>query len=122
MNDQIPLKLKAKSNPGQIRAYDNRDDRLEIANLLKHLSPARRLAFLRWACSQATLPGTFGLHPVVQHSTTKLARDAERCDRADESLTMDVLQSLTHMAIDYSLDLAKCLAKLVEMARGKDKR
>lgn len=116
----IPIPFpKAKANPGQIRAYDNRDDRLEIARLLGHLPPARRVEFLQWACSQAVLPGTFGLHPNVALSTVAMAARARHCDRANEALTIDVMQSLTHMAIDYSLDLSKCLARLVLMARGR---
>lgn len=113
-------KPRAKAQPGQIKAFDNRDDRLEIANLLGHLSPKRRLAFLRWACLHATLPGTIGNHPIAAFSTVELARKARHCDRANESLTMDVLSSLVHMSIDYQLDLAACLAHLTLMARCKD--
>lgn len=119
MSHEIPIPFKAKSNPGQIEAYNNADDRLEIANLLGHLVPMRRVEFLRWACSQAILPGTFGLHPAVARSTVEIAEKARHCDRANESLTIDVMMSLTHMSIDYSLDLSRCLAHLVLMARGK---
>ena len=123
MSHNIPIPLsgmgkRAKSNPGQIKAYDNRDDRLEIANLLKHLPPMKRLAFFRWACAQATLPGTFGLHPAVAQSTVDLARTARHCDRADEQLTIDIMMSLSHMSIDYQLDLAACLDRLVVVARA----
>lgn|ERR1019366_3339016 len=113
------LPTKRKANPGQIKAYDNRDDRLEIATLLKHLPPFRRLEFFRWACSQAVLPGTFGLHPGVAESTVQLTREARHCDRADERLTMDILLSLTRMWIDFALDTAKCLEHLVLMVRKK---
>lgn len=116
----IPLAVKAKANPGQIKIIDTRDDRLEIAVLLKHLSPVRRVEYLRWACSQAVLPGTFGLHPAVDVSTYKLATEARHCDRADERLTMDCITTLTRMWIDFSLDAGKCLAKLVAMVRRKD--
>ena len=51
-----------------------------------------------------------------------LADQARSCDRADEALTIDVLTSVTHMAIDYSLDLGKCLEYLVMMARDRDGR
>lgn len=123
MSHNIPIPLsgmgkRAKSNPGQIKAFDNRDDRLEIANLLKHLPPLKRLAFFRWACSQATLPGTFGLHPAVAQSTVDLARTARHCDRADEQLTIDCMMSLSHMAIDYELDLSRVLAELVRVVRA----
>lgn len=116
----IPIPLpKPKAKPGQIKPYDNRDDRIEIGRLLVHLPPYRRVAFLAWACSQAILPGSW-IHPVVGITTKELAEKAMKCDRADGALTMDVLLSITHMAIDYSLDLSACLARLVLMARGRD--
>ena len=123
MNSSIPLPFpKAKTNPGQIKAYDNADDRPELGVLLGHLSPERRVEFLRWVCLNATFPGTHRNHPIVAKSTIDLASYANRCDRASESLTMDVITSLVHMGIDYSLDFSKCLAHLVLMARGRDSR
>lgn len=119
LNNAVILGQKAKARPAQIKAYDNVDDRLEIATLLKHLSPNQRLAYFRWVCSQAIMPGTFCLHPAVAPSTVKLAEQARHCDRADERLTMDILQSTTHMLIDYSLDASKCLTELVRRVRGK---
>lgn len=118
----IPLpRPKPKANPGQIKAIDTRDDRLEIATLLKHLPPMRRIEFLRWVCSQATLPGS-NIHPGVNPSTVKLAERARSCDQANESLTMEIILDITHMGIDYALDFQKCLTHLVSMARNKDKR
>src|ERR1700733_8234221 len=114
----IPIPFKPKAKPGQIKAYDNRDDRLEIANLIKHLPPARRLLFFRWACSQAWLPGSC-IHPGVGEPTIRFAELARHCDRANEQLTIDIMQSLTHMWIDYALDAAACLRHLVAMVRGK---
>ena len=40
------IPFRPKATPGQIKAFDTRDDRLEIATLLKHLSPARRVQYL----------------------------------------------------------------------------
>lgn len=113
------LGAKAKANPGQIKAYDNRDDRIEIANLLGHLEPRKRVQFFAWACSKAILPGTRNLHPLVGAATYKLLAASRHCDRANEQLTIDILQSLTHMWIDYQLDARDCLTKLEAMARGK---
>lgn len=115
---QLLGSAKPRATPGQIKMVDNRDDRLEIATLIKHLSPARRVDFLRWACSQAFLPGSW-IHPAVAPSTVKLAEQARSCDRANDALTMDVLMTLTHMGIDYALDLSKCLEHLVLMVRNK---
>ena len=115
----VPFQLKPKANPGQIKAYDTRDDRLEIATLLKHLSPSRRIEFLRWCCSQALLPGS-RIHPGVSPDTVKLAKAARHCDNANERLTIEIVMDLSHMAIDYALNLSACLAHLVLMARGRD--
>ncbi len=110
---------KAKANPKQIKAYDNVDDRLEICTLLKHLPPDHRLAYFRWVCSKAIMPGTYCLHPAVGPSTVKWAEEARHCDRANEQLTIDIIQSLSHMLIDYSLDAKVCLEELVRRVRGK---
>lgn len=115
----IPVPTKRIANPGQIKTIDNRDDRLEICTLLKHLPPLRRLEFFRWACSQAVLPGTHGLHPGVGELTFRLTREARHCDYANEQLTIDIISSLSHMWIDYSLDASKCLERLVMMVKGK---
>lgn len=110
---------KAKAKPGQLKAYDNVMDRLEFATLLNHLSPARRLAFQRWMCSHAILPGTVAMNPVVQHATVELAKRALRCDRANEALTMDCIMVISHFAINWGFDIAKALDHLTLMARGK---
>lgn len=110
---------KKRANPSQILAYDTRDDRMEILSLLKNLSPAKRLEFFAWACSVAVLPGTVSMHPGVSPDTIQLAKKARSCDRANESLTIDIVQSLTHLWINYSLDVGECLARLVLLARGK---
>lgn len=92
---------------------------MEICNLIGWLPPAQRLIYFAWVCSQAELPGTFGLHPDIGELTVKLAREAQHCDTANEQLTIDILQSLSHMWIDWQLDTAKCLDALVYMVRGK---
>ena len=79
----------------------------------------KRLAFFTWACSVAIFPGTVNLHPGVGPTTVKLAAQARHCDRANEQLTIDILQSLTHFWVDYCLDAKVCLDRLVLMARGK---
>jgi hypothetical protein len=118
MDDQISIPFpKSKAAPGQLRHYDNRDDRVELVRLLKHLSPARRVRFLRWACAQARVPAVVGLN------TYALAAKAASCSEADEALTMDVLFSLCHLAMEselYKVDLSACLTHLVAMVRGKD--
>lgn len=93
---------------------------MEIVTLLKHLEPAKRLLFFRWVCSHAIMPGTYNVHPAVAQSTITLADKARSCDRANDSLNADLVESLSHMWIDYSLDVRKCLDKLVLMVRGKD--
>src|SRR5579864_4188671 len=115
----IPLPFpKPKANPGQIKIVDTRDDRLEFATLLNHLSPDRRVQFLSWACQQALLPGS-RIHPAPAPSIKKLVAEARHCDNANERLTMAIILDLTHLSIDYAIDLRFCLNHLVLMARGK---
>ena len=110
---------KAKANPLQLKTIDNKDDRLEILTLLKHLPPRKRLAYFTWICSQAILPGTHNLHPGVAPSTVKLAETARHCDRANEQLTVDITLSLTCMWLNFSLDIKSCLTKLIDVVRRK---
>ncbi len=115
----IPLSFKP-AKPEQIRAYDTRDDRLEIARLLKHLSPIRRVRFFEWVCAGTRLPHT-DAPPKVGQSTYDLLQRARSCDRADEALTMDVYLCVIHMAVNYAFDLSRALAYLVLMVRNKDR-
>ena len=114
---EIPLVPSQRSaRPDQIRAYDNRDDRLELANLLKHLSPLRRVQFLQWVCALAVLPHS-GIHPQPTRAMWQLAEQARHCDAADERLTLSVLMDLVHMSIDYCVDLPLVVDELVRWAR-----
>jgi hypothetical protein len=65
------------------------------------------------------MPGTVNAHPRVASFTVQLADKARSCDEADEMLNADIVGSLAHMWIDFSLDAKACLEKLVLMARGK---
>ena len=95
-------------------------DRMELITLLNHLAPDERLAYLAWVCRQAVIPGTFGLHPGIAPETRKTADRARHCDRNNEKLTIDIIADLSHMSIDYAVDLDKCIAELVRLARGKN--
>lgn len=96
---------------------DNVDDRTEVRHaLLRRLSPARRVAFLAWACGQSKL-GKFESRPVVGKQTHELAKLARWDSSADEALSKDVELSLWTLAVQFQLNLDLALAKLVEMVR-----
>lgn len=103
--------------PTSVLTFDNRDDRTEIRKaLLRRLSPARRVAFLAWACSQSKL-GKFESRPVVGKQTRELLELARSDSSADERLSLDVELSLWTLAMQFQLNLDLALAKLVEMVR-----
>lgn len=112
----IPFPAKAKSNPRQILAVDNRDDRTVLHRLLSKLPPRKRVHFLDWACSKAILPGS-RIHPKAAPSSWALANLAMRDDSADERLTMDVFLSLVHLGIDYSVIFNELLLQLEDVVR-----
>ena len=119
-SNAVILGEKAKPNRKQIKDIDNRDDRLEICTLLKHLSPDSRLAFFRWVCANSILPGTFGLHPAVGPTTIRLTQEARHCDEANGMLTMDIIGSLSHLWVDWGhVQVKACLEELVRRVRGK---
>lgn len=118
---------------------DDRDSRLELRTLLCHLPPWRRIAFLQWACAQATLASST-IHPtlerstvclaeqatgwtlagqplVPQRATVRLAEMAAICDRADDALTMEIVFDICHLTMHFALDLPRVMDQLVSMAR-----
>ena len=99
-----------------IVAHDNLDSKRELWGLLKRLSPRRRVKFLRWCCTQATLPST-SIQPRVQPATDERAELAMRDDSADAALTYECYFDIFAMANQYELDLDRALNKLVELAR-----
>jgi hypothetical protein len=123
MRHDIPIPRstvpKAKANPSQIKTYDDVSGRKDLLTMLNHLSPARRIQFHEWVCSQAILPGTHGLHPGINKSTRRYAKIARHCDKANEILTADIIIDLTTMSTNYDLDLDKVIARLELMAKQK---
>lgn len=97
---------------------DNLDDRREVHELLRHLPPRRRVAWLAWACRQSKM-NKFREPIVVGRETHKLAEMAIRDSSADNALTVDVYMSMWTLAMQFQLDLDRALAKLVEMVRAK---
>lgn len=97
---------------------DTLDDRKEIYTLLARLSPARRLAWLRWCCRRAVVPNS-ATHPGPARKTVELAELARRDSSADERLTLDVFFDFWNLTgLNYELDPQLALNRLVEMARG----
>ncbi len=99
-----------------VLAFDNLDDRREIMLLLARLNPPKRLAFVRWFCSQARL-GPWGLIPRVQAKTEKTAREAMTDSGADERLTLELYLDLWRVGADYEISLDVAFRKLVEVVR-----
>lgn len=97
---------------------DNLDDRREVWTLMKRLSPARRVQFLEWCCSQARL-GKHPGKPVVAMKTKRLAAQARWDDSAEERLQNDLWMDLWMLVNNYDFDLDAGLARLVEMVRGR---
>jgi hypothetical protein len=95
---------------------DTLGDRREIHDLLTRLAPRARIAFMRWACQQATLPHSTR-HPGVSRKTVRLAARAERDSSADRMLALDLYFDVWHLAMNYDFDLNAALEKLVEMVR-----
>lgn len=100
----------------QLATVETLDDRREIAHLLSRISPVRRVQFLRWCASLATLPGTSAGHPIVRGYVGKVA-DANRCERGDDRLTTCVYLDLLSMANQYRFDIGKAVLVLEKWAK-----
>lgn len=99
-------------------SYDNLDDRKELHYLLNKLHPVRRLAFLRWCCARATLPGAKS-HPEPSHTMYPLTELACRDDSASKRLTMEIYQDIWRISCQYQFPIHRACAKLVEMVRAR---
>ncbi len=112
---RIPGMVPTRPKPAYL-AYDNRDDRREIfRGLLQRLHPQARVAWLKWCCQHAVFPHS-QLRPTVGLKTWRLLRET-LAGEDEVRLTFDVYMSFVDLTIQYDLDPAKALAKLVEMAR-----
>jgi hypothetical protein len=75
-------------------------DRREVYGLLDRLPPARRVAFLRWACTQAVGPGGHAVR-VTSHSGT----------------AWEAYQDLLLLEFQHGLDLGRAVERLVALVR-----
>ena len=107
-----------RADQKQILAHENIDSRREIHQLLERLSPARRIKFAAWACSQAVLPNT-EVRPVVAPKTRRLAERARWDSEADRQLSLEVYWDCWFLCSSYKFNLDKALARLVEMVRNR---
>jgi hypothetical protein len=98
--------------------FDTVDDRREIHQLLRRLSPSRRIAFLEWCCEAATLPNST-IHPKVSRATRELAEAARWEDGADSRLSLAVYTDVWMLAAQYRFSIDDALRRLVEMVRRK---
>lgn len=103
----------------QLLQFDTRDDRREVCTLLAKLSPAERIAWLRWCCKQATLGGKRGMHPKIQRKTLELADQARRSDDADQRLTLDLYFDLWALSAQWKFEVATAVTELERRVRRK---
>lgn len=103
----------------QLLQFDTRDDRREVCALLAKLSPAERIAWLRWCCKQATLGGKRGMHPKIQRKTLELADQARHSDDADQRLTLDLYFDLWALSAQWKFQVASAVTELERRVRQK---
>lgn len=103
----------------QILAVDDLDSRREVCTLLGKLSPAERIAWLRWCCKQATLNKRSSLHPKVQQKTLNLADQARKDDGADMRLTLDLYFDLWALSAQWRFSLEDAMRELERRVRAK---
>ena len=97
---------------------DTRDDRREVAQLLRRLSPSRRVAFLQWCCARAPLnPNYPAIRPQVQRKTLELAEAARWDSGADERLAIESVLDWWNLVNQYHLDVDAALRRLEAMGR-----
>lgn len=97
---------------------DNLDTRREVWQLLKRLSPAKRIEFLTWCCERARPKRGQG-KPFVNQKTLDLAAKARWDSGADERLHHEVWGDLWTLVNSFGLSPDAAQARLVQMARGK---
>ncbi len=103
------------SRPGHV-VHDNLDDRREVFRLLRRLPPRERVAWLDWACRQATL-GRSAVRPFVNASTRRLAEQARHDTAADERLTLEIFFDLWHLDVSFRVDFEALLRGLEQATR-----
>ena len=114
LDDISPIQ-KPAYKPGVIQ-HDNLDDRREVYHQLSKLPPQKRLAWLEWACRNATL-GKSSVRPIVAAKTRQLAERARWDSAADVRLTMEIFFDLWQMTINYCVDMDLLLRGLERHAR-----
>jgi len=95
------FRVDSAGMPSPLLPADDLDTRREAWHLLHRLPPARRLAFLWWVCRAATRPGLNCPEPVP--AMREHARQAYRCDRADERFTNMVWVDVTAVCNQYEV-------------------
>lgn len=90
-------------------ALDTLDDRREIYHLLHRLPPHRRVAFVTHCCGMVS--DKRGNRPVPM-MFRGMVRDARRCDRGDERLTVACYHDLLALVYQWGLDLGKAAITL----------
>ncbi len=101
----------------QLLVLDDKDSRREVWHMLHRLSPRRRLAFLKFCCSQ--VPQGEGKLPIPVVSA-KMAQNLDRAyrnDSEDEKVTNEVYFDLLGLFQGWELDAMKTALTLREWVR-----
>lgn len=101
-------------NPAYLR-LDTTDDRREIYVLLARISPARRIRFLDWCCSQSRVGGE--VRPCVAQKTRERADKARWDSSVDQALTWEIMQDVFKLSMQYDLDLDAAAVALERYVR-----
>jgi len=97
---------------------DSLDTRKEVWNLLKRLSPKRRIDFLSWCCQRAKLKKGRS-RPFVARRTRELAALARWDSGADERLHHEVWGDLWQLVQFCGVDPAAACEQLARMVRER---
>lgn len=102
-------------------SLDTRDDRLEIHRLLHALAPRRRVAFLKYACTQCPPTNMDKLPVPVVSGWVVTLEQAYRCDRADLILTNSIYTDLLQLFATWNLDVSATVLTLREWVRTAER-
>ncbi len=106
--------MTAKRN--SLKLYDTKDDRREVGELIRRLTPQRLLRFLEWCCKNSKIQHG-GQRPRVSQATRELAERARWDTGSAERLWRESLFDFWYLVTQFEFDVEAGLRKLVQMVR-----
>jgi hypothetical protein len=106
--------MTAKRN--SLRLYDTKDDRREVATLIRRLPPKQTLRFLEWCCANSKIQHG-SQRPVVSRQTRALADKARWDTGAVERLWRESLFDFWYLVTQFEFDVEAGLKRLVAMVK-----